>query len=816
MRFTPSALVPLLLLSNPVLAGEPSPLQPDARGKAAPDRSFDLQKLTLDVAIDPAERSVEGFGRYEIARLADGPLVLDQVALQIRDVKVDGAAATWRVAGDTLVIEVPSPRGARSTVEVSWTGHPRTGLHFRDAEDGSSDTFDHVWTQGEGEDNRHWFPGWDHPNDRFAYSGTVRAPAGWKTITNPTDDLVNYLIMVAAGDYEIFGAAPYTVWAPRGTPEDQVRPLLDPIPGMMAHFAARSGVSYPWGEYRQVVVQRFLYTAMENTSATINAAAMLRPPALAETSRWVESVVAHELAHHWYGDLLTCRHFREMWLNEGFATFMAADWMASAEGPASWAGAARGWFLSSQDGPALAGRFHQGADRPDFHNPYSKGASVLQMLRVMLGEEVFWEGIRHYTTSHQRGLVETDDLRRSMETVSGQELGWFFQQWVELPYVPSLQVSHSFADGALTVTVAQQTGKDRPIYTLPIEIEVGTPEGPIVKKVWLQDEDVEIQLPLSAPPSYVAFDPRGGVLAAVKQQQDAGAWAMQTRSPSPYARLVAIAALGETKESEALVNVLGDTRAFQGERAAAAAALGEQRVAAPLLPYIGTDDDVVRHAVAEALGKTVGKDASKTLLDLARKDPNTDVRAAALAALDRVDRDAALTEARRAIRVSARSAEPLRESAAQVLGARGAASDLSTLLDPKLPVIRRNDVLWAAVRISERAEGKARDELRARVARAAEALLADADQRQRELAVAVLGEVGDEASTALLEQLRRAETAPGLVEAADAAIDAIARRTSSHGQDVALDDNDVDARIEALERRLDEAEAELKRWEDRH
>lgn len=811
MRLSPAAL--LLVALTSAQAGSP-PLQPDARGAASPDRSFDLIKLTLDVEIDPAARQLEGFGRYELRRLGEGPLVLDQVALDVREVKVDGTPATWRTEGDALVIEVPGARGSNPSVEVRWTARPRTGLHFREAGAGSSDTFDHVWTQGEGEDNRHWFPGWDHPNDRFAYVGTVRTPAGWKAITNSNDDLVNYLIMLAAGDYEVFGQAPYTVWAARGTPAEQVRPLLDPLPAMMSHFAERTGVVYPWPEYRQVVVERFLYTAMENTTATVNAAVMLRPPALAETSRWVESVVAHELAHHWFGDLLTCHGWREMWLNEGFATFMAADWMTRVDGPATQALAVRGWYAASQSGPALVHHFHQGEDAPPFHNPYNKGASVLQMLRVHLGEEVFWEGIRRYVTDNQRRLVRTDDLREAMEQVSGQELGWFFQQWVELPYVPKLTVKQRYVDGLLTVTVRQQIDDARPRYTLPVELEIGTADGPITRRVWLEDEDVEVHVPVVGAPSYVAFDPRGGVLASVDHEQDPAAWAAQTRSASPYARLVALAALGETDQAEPLVAVLIDERAHPGERAAAAEALGAQRGAEPLLPFARVAHDGVREAVATALGQTTGRDAAPTLAGLARQDPNTDVRAAALRSLGRLDPDAGLAEARRALKVQGRSAEPLREAAADLLGEHGVKSDLALLLDPKLPVVRRGATLMAAVRVAERSDEGDRAAARARVARAAEGLLVDLDQRQRELAVRVLAEVGDARSVDALEAFRRQETIADLQDAAREAADTVRGRLDRPEGEA--NPNDVDARLEALERRLDEAEAELERWQERH
>ncbi|MDP2317075.1 MAG: M1 family metallopeptidase, partial [Pseudomonadota bacterium] len=601
------SLLGLALVASlaPAVAGPP--LAPDARGAAAPDRTFDMERLRLAVALDPAAGTVAGTATWTVRRLGAGPLVLDQVALTIEAVTLGGATGSgtpipWRTLGDTLVIDVP---GDKAEVSVRYRATPRDGLHFRRPD--AADTHGEVWSQGEGEDNRHWFPGWDHPNDRFVYEGAITAPAGWKVLTNSGHDLVNYLVMVAAGPYEVHGTEANAAWVPPGTSAGGIGRVLDPVPGMMTHFGARTGVPYPWGSYRQVFVQRFLYTGMENTSATIEDRWMVGDDRVAGTrGRRIASVVAHELAHQWYGDLLTCRSWRELWLNEGFATFFAADWEASVHGPDDAAAGVRARYRASFGEAALAGRFHAGASAPASTNVYNKGASVLHMLRVMLGEDVFWAGIRRYTQGNPRALVETDDLQDAMELESGEELGWFFQQWVELPYVPQLTVSSVYKDGAVVVTVRQATGDARPIYTLPVEVEIGAAAGaPVVAKGWLTDEDLELRVPLAAAPAYLAFDPRGGLLAAVEQAQDPAAWEAQLGSASPYARLAAIAALGETDLSAPLALLAADRARPFAVRDAAIAALGAQRAHAPLLPLLDDPDDAVRQAAARALGGAV-------------------------------------------------------------------------------------------------------------------------------------------------------------------------------------------------------------------
>jgi len=793
-------------------------MAPDRRGEVAPDRTFDLKRLSLDLTLHPDEEAVSGVVTLTVQRLSPGPLVLDQVALEIEAVASGGAPVSWWTEGDLLIL--PLADDARD-VEIRYRARPRTGMHFRHATPKGPDAWDEVWTQGEDIDHRHWLPSWDHPGDRFIYEGRVTAPEGWTAFTNSGHDMVNYLIMVVAGRHELHThpADPrVTVAAPPGTSPQAISHVLDPVPEMMAWMGARTGVPYPWGDYRQVFVQRFLYTAMENTGATVAANKLLVDDRVIATRSRIDRVVAHELAHQWYGDWLTCRSWRELWLNEGFATFIAADWQAR-EDPWVWADRVRHWFDHSSSGPALAGRFHQGDDQPANHNVYMKGASALQMLRTLLGEETFWAGIRAYTQRPAPALVETHELRRALEDVSGRDLSWFFQQWVELPHVPELTVTDRFRDGELQVTIRQSTARrttaheDEPLYyTLPVTVAVGTAEGERRVFGWLDDATRQLTVPLEAPPRYIAFDPDGGILAKIEQTQDPARWAAQLRdADAPLARIAAARALAETGASETLQTILLDDTQPQTLRREAAKALGRQRATTPLLAAADSvTAEPVRGVVAAALGRCPEPAAANALAEMARRESNPDVRGAALQALARLNPEHALRLARSRTVPPDREHHHLASVALGVLGEHGAPSDLGRILSGPRVERMPHPALRAAVRLVGRQDDGTRAELAPRVARAAEELLTDRDLRGRELAVWALEAVGDRQNLPALERLRREETARGLSQKAGKAAAAIRSRAAPPAAPAA-----ADARIEELESRIEALEKEVERWEER-
>jgi len=796
----------------------------DLPGSVAPERAYDIEAVHLDLKLSPETREVSGTVRYRARPLHTAPLILDQVDIDILDVRgVDAAAPPYRVHPGHLVLDAkPEHLGDNGLldVEIEFKARPWTGVHFRG--DSTADAFPEVWTQGQRSDHRHWLPSWDHPNDRFDYTGDIEAPDGWRAVTNSGRDMPTYLIMFAAGRYDevVHASDPTTqVWVPPGTSPEAVAAVLDPIPAMKAHFAMRTGQDYPWGDYLQVFVQRFLYFGMENTGATINAARALVDDRVDGTRPRIELLIAHELAHQWFGDLLTCRTWRDLWLNEGFATFMASDYAVNARGDdalrdAEWAEAVHRWFDRSRDqAMPMARRYHHGPGK-DAHNVYNRGAATLWMLRADLGEDAFWKGIQTYVARHAHGPVETVDLRRAFEDGTGRDLTGFFQQWTETPGSPTIQVDEKRDGDTLILKVKQLSAEGRPFFSVPVEVMVKAGDETHTQRRWMASDTMEFHIAAPAEVDWVAVDPRGAVSAVWTHEQPAARLEAMALEAPAFARLSAIRKLGQTDSDAILGQIVADPGLPHPYRTAAARSLGEQRSASLLLAALNTDSATVRHAVATALGGAPGDGVVAALQRTVERDPNPDVRAAALGALSELDPEVALRLARKRTRLPGQENTWLAGKAVGVLGRHGDKRDLDRLLDPTLPYRTRNHALAAAVVMVQReSDDSRREALGKRTARFAETLLSDDDLRTREAGLRALEKVGDPDSLPLLARHLRESRYAREQQGAERAIDAIRKRKRP---DHISGDAAIDARMEALEKRLDSMQSELDEWHDQH
>src|SRR5687767_14456650 len=315
---------------------------PGTTRKYSRDRVVDVRHVRLDVAVDPAHRKIAGTARHSVAAIADGcdRFVLDAAELTI-DAVTDGAGK--RLAFDhvdgalTVTLDKPLAAAERAEVVVAYHGSPRRGLYFVAPDDGYPDKPLQAGTQGQDEDSRHWFPCFDYPNEKASTEVVVTTPSRFTTLSNgalvekkPAGHgtttwhwrmaipQVAYLVTLVVGEFDeiALGEAGVPLYGlvPKGAGKDGER-SLGRTAEMMRLFSKRFGVPYPYEKYAQVVVADFIFGGMENTTATtLTEFALYDDRAALDYD--ADDLIAHELAHQWWGDLLTCRAWSHAWLNE--------------------------------------------------------------------------------------------------------------------------------------------------------------------------------------------------------------------------------------------------------------------------------------------------------------------------------------------------------------------------------------------------------------------------------------------------------------------------------------------------------------------
>jgi aminopeptidase N len=586
---TPPPVPPDTMISYRVPAFRTDPLiewgpLPPGERRAERVRAYDLQHQDTRVRFDWTRHAVVGSTTIRVAALDSGlsTLALDAVEMTIGGVRTAaGAKLEHRYDGRTLSITLERRLAARAraTIVVDYeTVRPKKGVYFIDRRHT-------IWTQGETEDTRYWVPTYDFPNDKTTWEFRITTDRNERALSNgrlvasrpvaggiewhwsQTKPASTYLMSVVTGDYvvlqDVWRETPIGYWTYPDSVEAAWRGF-GKTPRMVDLISDRSGVAYPWAKYDQSVAPDYIFGGMENVTATTQADDRILHPAWAEPQGNAEALVAHELAHQWYGDYLTARTWAHIWLNEGFATFFEAVWAEDTHGPD--AGALT--RLAEQEETIDADR---GARRPLVYDRwvtdplelffsghiYPKGATVLQMLRHQLGDSTFWAGMRAYTRSHALGSVTTDDFQRDMERASGRDLSGFFAQWVHGSGVPAFRVSYTFDTTArsLTLTARQVQPRDSltGLFDADVEIEVATDAGAVRGKLPVRGETSVLTLALPAPPRAIRWDKGGWLLDVVDFPRPTVMLAYQLQRDDDV--------LGRLEAADLLADRIGDVKA---------------------------------------------------------------------------------------------------------------------------------------------------------------------------------------------------------------------------------------------------------------
>ncbi|WP_394823412.1 M1 family aminopeptidase [Pendulispora albinea] len=636
------------------------------------DRPFAVDHLKLDLDLDFASKSVAGTATLSLRRVdpVATEILLDAIGFDLKSVTVDGAASPYVYDGSILRIAIPGSLES-GDVAITYRATPRRGLYFLEPDEHVPQRPRQVWSQCQEEDARHFLPCHDKPHVKMTTEMIVTVPNGNGVLSNgellakETPDEgpwrfhwkmnaphPSYLLTLVAGEFseltdEVAGV-PLTYLVPKGREADGLATFGN-TPAMVRYFAELTGVPYPWNKYAQIVVSDFIFGGMENTTATT----MYEHILLDERARidvTSDDLIAHELAHQWFGDYVTCRDWSEGWLNEGFATFMEHVWREKLLGRDEYEVAVKG-DLDAYLGEA-AGRYrrpvvYQTYDAPldlfDRHL-YEKGGLVLHLLRREIGDTLFWRGVGNYLRRHAHGVVETRDLLRALEEVSGRSLGQLFDQWIYRPGHPELEVSLAWDKKVLSVTVkqTQSATDDVPnVFEFPLQLARVDAEGRVYRETLRVTQRSEtFTLPVEERPSFVVVDPEMRVLGQVTLKVPGDMLRTQlVKAESARGRWLAANALAKNDDPvtiAALGERLADEAEFWAVRAAAAEALGDIRANAAfdlLAAHADTKHPKVRRAVVRALGRFRTAKAVEVLRPKALRDESYLVEAEAARAL---------------------------------------------------------------------------------------------------------------------------------------------------------------------------------------
>ena len=655
IRYRISGFIPvLLLLISSFTSSQPFGQAPDERTS-----NYDVQHIKIEVKLDLVKKMVEGKVTTSILSTEDKltSFKVDAMGMNIKSVKGWALAQTdntelaeqfedIKYEYDKKEITI-HPIGSiakgfpyKYQVEYSVTD-PEKGLYFIQPTPEFPNKRYEVWSQGEGEDNRYWFPCYDYPNDKATTEVIVTVDRKYETLSNgelvdknenPDGSVTwhwsmkkphsSYLVMLAVGNYDIIEGQyldiPSYSYVPAGE-KDKALKSFDFTPDVIKFFSEFTGYKYAWGRFSQIVVQDFIYGGMENTSAVVLTDGSIyddrTPPDYTSTG-----LVAHELAHQWWGDVVTCKNWNEIWLNESFATYFDALYTEYKYGSDEF----DYQIMRNGDGAVLA----DSTNRKSIYtrdgltvNTYSKGSVVLNMLRNQLGVEKFRKALNLYITKNEFQNVTTQNLIDGVNSAMANpdfdqmppDYYWFFKEWIYKAGQPEFKAGYVYDEDTkeLALTVQQVQKMDSTsVFRTNVPVEITTAGATQVVNLNTSDEPKTFKFKLASKPLCVIFNKGNAVLSKVHFAKPKKDWLFQLKnSPAAVDRITAIRGLKDFLNDEEVLNKIYNAMAndkFWGVRNEAASILRFSKLknAEPYLikDYSSEKDSRIRRTILGSLG----------------------------------------------------------------------------------------------------------------------------------------------------------------------------------------------------------------------
>jgi aminopeptidase N len=510
------------------------------------NRTFDAQHYLIRTSFDRKNKAIFGETTISLKPLKAGfnSVELDAADLNFESVKLEpnGTDLNFKTDSYKIIIALGKDYSPKDLIKIrlKYSAKPKKGVYFVAAErEGATLLHEaQIYTQGEAEESHYWFPSYDFPDDRATTEQYLTVEQDETAISNGelVETLQNadgtktfhfkmtlphpvYLTSFVIGKYvkltDSYKNIPLSVYLYPGR-EYLNGKVFGNTKEMMRVFEELTGIAFPFNKYDQTIVAHFSFGGMENITATTLSD---RDIFFSDrNSLVVEDIISHELSHSWFGDLVTCRNWAELWLNEGFATFMEAAYREKMYGRQDYLRKIENdteiYFAEESRMSRKHGLYNQLA-RPDdsiFDSiTYQKGGAVVHTLREEVGDKVFWKAINIYLNKFKLGNVETGDLQKVFENVSKKDLGWFFNQWVYATGYPKLEVKYQYNPETQKLSLnVKQTQKAEDLtpaaFILPMDVEITTATGAVNEQIIIIKREETFSIRLSSAPISLDFD----------------------------------------------------------------------------------------------------------------------------------------------------------------------------------------------------------------------------------------------------------------------------------------------------------------------
>ena len=655
-------------------------------------------------------------------------VVLDAKGMEIKTITLSGKELSYDYSnGNTLTVYLDKiyKKDELITFTVDYIAKPEEretsgsaaitsdkGLYFINPKGEEEGKMTQLWTQGETEANSVWFPTIDAPNMKSSQEVLLTVDNKYTTLSNgklisskknadgtKTDywkqDLPHapYLFMLAVGEFKVVkdsytrgdGKKIEVNYYVEPEYENDAKAIFGKTPKMIKFFSNKLGVEYPWDKYSEIVVRDYVSGAMENTGAVIFGDYVYK------TKRELidgndESTIAHELFHHWFGDLVTCESWANLPLNESFANYSQYLWdeyeYGIDEADYNAIEEANGYYQSGGYHDLINFYYDDKEEMFDGHS-YNKGGRILHMLRNHLGDEAFFQGLNKYLTSNAYKSAEVHNLRLAMEEVSGEDLNWFFNQWFLGKGHPVIFTEQEINQEQQTVTIRIQQAQSFNVFRLPVKIALWDESGKHSYPVVLDSANQQFTFPFKGKLANVLLDEEQILLAKVYEEKPTAQYIHQLNNADKFrAKSTALNHIAKSTDSEKtaiLTNALNAN--FWGIRSEALGYLKDLEEAAKQPSYKTSLKKIlesdpkskVRNAAVSALSTLGNNEAVAIIRKVLKQDSSLMVLGNALNELKEIDTVQALTLARE---LSSSAEIELQVGAAEIMGEYGNTQDL--------------------------------------------------------------------------------------------------------------------------------------------